>query len=158
MNVLMIIGIVLAALLLLAMAAPAAMQVRDALLKRTRALPNGAVTVTSDSIDTGKVTSAGQQLAQVEYLLTAPALTTAQLADTQTITYNVIMSDNADLSSPTTLMPSVMVQTGAGGAGAAGNTYRFRLPSTARRFIGFTAVKTGASNASTASGTLEALF
>jgi flagellar capping protein FliD len=133
-------------------------EIKDASLKLTKALPNGAATVTSSSVDTGKATANGHQPGNVEFLLTAPALTTTELADTQTITYNVITSDNSDLSSPSTLIAGPIVQTGAGGVGAVGATYRFRLPTSAKRYVGFTAVKAGASNASTSSGTLQPLF
>ncbi|MCC6425126.1 MAG: hypothetical protein IT447_16755 [Phycisphaerales bacterium] len=90
-------------------------------------------------------------------LLTAPAVTTAQLPDAKTFTYAVIHSDNADLSSPATLFPTVVVQTGAAGAGAAGASWRGKIPSTARRYIGFsiTPAASGTGDASAATATLE---
>lgn len=132
--------------------------VKDAALKITLALPNGAATSTPTAgIDTQKGTS-GQQVGVEEWLLTAPACTTTELADTQTITYSIKHSDNADLSSSALLFGgSEIIQTGAGGAGDVLKTKRFRLPSDAKRYIFFITVKAGASNASTKSGTLEVL-
>ncbi len=137
------------------------MNVRDALLKVTRALP-ATIAVTSDAIDTGKVTDQGRQLAMVEFLVTAPALTTDQLPDDDALEYDVIMSDSADLSAAVTLYPAVIIQTGDGAAGAAGATHRFRLPTTAKRYIGIQInplpAGTGApADASAAAATLEAL-
>jgi len=90
--------------------------------------------------------------------LTAPALTVGELADTQTITYSIEMDDNAAFSSATVLAASVLVQTGAGGAGAAAGTHRFKLPSNCERYVRHKATKAGASNASTASMTSQILF
>ena len=139
----------------LAMAGP---QVRDALVKTTVELPDAAETNTSTAIDTGKATTSGEQPGNVEFLVSAPALTTTQLPDTKTITYNIIHSDNADLSSSSALLSAVITQTGAGGAGAAAATFRFKLPSTAKRYIGLTAVGVATVDADDADGTLEALF
>lgn len=133
---------------------------RDSALKLTRALPNGAATVNSAAgMDLGHLNTKGGRLAaEVEFLLTYPTLAVGQLADTTTVTYSIITSANSDLSSPTVLLPSIAVQTGAGGAGAAGGTYRFRLPTDCQRYVGIRAVKTGAADASGSSATLEALF
>ncbi len=151
-------------LLILVIAAVAAMgfadmNVRDALLKITRALPASTTAVTSDAIDTGKSTTMGGQLAQFEFLITAPALTTAQLPDTKVQVYAVIHSDNANLSGSSVLYPAVITQTGADSAGAAGATHRFRLPTTAKRYIGITITPSasGTGDASGAAATLEAL-
>src|SRR5579871_2753209 len=112
-----------------------AFQLRDANLKSTVALPNGAANVSGAAIDL-VLGSYGDLLANVEFVLTAPALNTTQQPDAKTMTYDVIQSDNADLSSPIALYPGVIVQTGAGGAGAAGATFTFRVPVDAHRYIG----------------------
>ena len=57
-QLLMIIAAIIAIASIVLGASPA---VRDAALKLTRALPNGAATVTSASIDTGKTTSLAVQ-------------------------------------------------------------------------------------------------
>jgi hypothetical protein len=140
-------------------------ELRDASLKVTRALPNGAATVTSVSIDTGLNAGAigagvlGNQAIEGEYELTAPALATGQLGDAATMKYNIVTADSADLqTNPVTYITAAITQTGAGGAGAAGQVFRFRLPTTAKRYVGFTATNSAAGNASAASAFLELLL
>jgi hypothetical protein len=134
------------------------MELRDALLKQSRALPASAsATVNGAAIDLGHG-SKGRLLADVELLLTAPAVNTTMAPDTRTFTYSIITSDAADLSNPVVLMPSVIVQTGADGAGAPTADYRFRLPTNTKRYVGVRVVS-GAStaDASAVSATLEVL-
>lgn len=121
----------------------------------TKALPNGAASVTSDAIDLES--TSGEFLADVEFELTVPALTTTQLGDTQTITYIVETSAAADFGSITTLNATLAVSTGAGAAGDVAVSKRFRVPSAVLRYIRIKATKTGATNASTASLTFKLL-
>lgn len=132
---------------------------RDATLKVTKALPNGAATTYSAGIDLGKGTY-GDHLADCEILITAPALTTTELGDTQTIAYSIEHDTDSAFGTTATItgFASIITQTGAGGAGAAGTTARLRLPTSVKRYIRLKQVKTGASDASTSSGTLEVLF
>lgn len=132
-------------------------ELKDASLKLTLALPAGATTVyATPGIDTGKTTTQGVQTADVEFLLTAPALTTGQLGDGATMKYSILMdTENPVDASSTVLFADILTQTGAGGAGAAAATKRFKLPSDALRIIGFKAVNSAASDASGASATLE---
>lgn len=135
--------------------------VKDANVKITRALPASTTAVTTASaIDTGASTAIGQQMANNEFKLSAPAVTTAQLPDAKTFTYDVIHSDNADLSSSSVLFNDCIIQTGASGAGAAAATYSLRLPTAAKRYIGFTITPSasGTGDASAATATLEGLF
>ncbi len=137
------------------------MEVKDAQVKISVALPNGAATATPTAgIDTGKVDtgSIGYQEGDFEFILTAPALTTVQQPDGKTTIYNIITSANSDLSAPTTLMPAVITQTGAGSAGSAAATYRFRLPSNSQRYVGFNAVGSTTGDNSAKTATLEGLF
>src|SRR4051812_44183012 len=97
-HILLIVAAVLGLLLLvglvLAILFPAAMrELKDALLKVTSALPGASTNVTCTAIDTGKVNSIGgaEQGGGVEYKLTAPALTVAQLLDAATMTYDVVV-------------------------------------------------------------------
>jgi hypothetical protein len=130
----------------------------DASLKATKALPNGAANVTSAFLPTGKSTNALSVPApDVEYVLTAPALTTGELADAATVKYDVLFSDAADGSGPTTYIAAALTQTGAGGAGAAGSTFRFRVPSNGGSYVGIKATNSGAGNQSGKNYTLEAL-
>jgi hypothetical protein len=115
--------------------------------------------VSSGSIDTG-VRSNNAMMQGVELLLTAPALTTGQLPDGKTFTYAIVHSDNADLSASVALDPAAIVQTGAGGVGAAGASVRFKTPSILARYIGFTVTPSasGTGDASGATATLAMLF
>ena len=138
------------------------MEGRDALLARSLALPNGAATVVSGSLDLGPKTPLGTTAGHYEFLLTTPALTTAQLPDAATMRYDILGSANADLSAPTILIGGMntdkLTQTGGGGAGAAGTTYRFRVATNAPRYVGYRVVNSNAANASAASALLEMLF
>jgi len=129
--------------------------VRDAALKKVSALPNGAVTTTTTGIDTENGTF-GDCVAEVEALLSVPALTTGELPDAQTITYTIEHDTDAAFGTAVKLFDT-FVQTGAGGAGAAANSFRTKLPTSVKRHIRAKAVKTGASNASTKSMTIEVL-
>jgi hypothetical protein len=154
------IGIGIVLLLVLASAlgvASLGRQGRDALLRRAVALPNGAATATCASLDLGPVTIIGLRDTSRDYELVAPTLTTAQLPDTKTMTYDVIVSANSDLSGPTVYIAGAIKQTGTGGAGAAGQTFYFGLPSNTPRYVGFRATNSGAGDASGAIATLDVL-
>lgn len=131
--------------------------VQDAKLARSVTLPNGANTTNSNGIDL-EHGAQGEFLADAEFLIEAPALTTGELGDTQTITYSLRQSNAADFSGDSEVLGGLIVQTGAGGAGAAAASKRVRLPSDVQRYVRLRAVKTGASNASTKSGSLKLLF
>lgn len=128
---------------------------RDALLKVTKALPSGASAINSDGIDLGHGTT-GEFHANCELLIEAPAVTTAMLGDAATIKYDV--ADSADNSSFSTIAATVLTQTGAGGAGAAATSKRFRLPSTVRRYVRVTATKSAAGDASSVSLAASLVF
>lgn len=126
------------------------LNIKDAELTKSFALPNGAATTNSAGIDLA-TSNRGDFVADCELVVNAPACTTGQLGDTQTLTYSVRHDDNADFSTDSELMPAVVVQTGAGGAGAVAAEKRLRLPLNVKRYVRVRCVKTGASNASTAS-------
>ncbi len=132
-------------------------ELRDAALSITRALPNGAAATTTTAVDLGHGAN-GLALANVEFLISAPALGATPLPNTKTMTYAVVHSDNADLSSPVVLYDAVLVQTGAGGVGDVAKTARFRVPSNCKRYIGVRATGSAAGDASGSSFTLEPLF
>lgn len=135
--------------------------VQDSGAAVTLALPSAAsTTVTSTGFDLGETTALAVTDGKWEFLLTAPALTTTMLPNGDTMTYNIVAADNAALSTnPTTLVAGAIVQTGAGGVGAALAKYRYRLPSVSQRYIGITIVSgSGVTNSSTLSATLAALF
>ena len=132
---------------------------KDAQVKNTRALPAAAsTTVDGAALDLGHG-SFGDFVANAEFKLSAPALNATMAPDTRTFTYSIIHSDNADLSSPSVLYASVLVQTGAGGAGAAGASFTCRLPVDVKRYVGariVSGVSTG--DASSVAATLEGLL
>lgn len=131
---------------------------KDALLKVTKALPNGAASTTSSALDLG-MSANGQFLAQCELLVTVPALSTAQQPDAKVQTYFIVESDNSDLSSPVVVCRlEKLTQTGAGGAGAAGATQRYRPSTNSKRYIGVKSTGSAAGDASGVSMTAELLF
>ena len=125
---------------------------RDKTLIQTKALPNGAASTVTDGFDLE--TASGEFLADVELELDVPALTSTEVADTQTITYIVETSATSGFGSVTTLLT---VQTVTGSSGVAALNRRIRLPSTIQRYVRVKATKTGASNASTSSMTVSLL-
>lgn len=132
---------------------------KDALLKNTRALPGAAsTTVDGAAIDLSHGDK-GDFVAQAELKISAPAVTTTIAPDTRTLTYSAIHSDNADLSAPAIIHQSVIVQTGAGGTGAAAAEAVVRLPVDVKRFVGVRIVS-GASitDGSALSATAELLL
>lgn len=131
----------------------------DKLLRATRALPASAsATVDGAAIDLQN-SARGEFVAECQLKLSAPAVNTTMAPDTRTFTYSIITSDQANLGSPTVLYPSVIVQTGAGGAGAAAATHVCRLPTNVKRYVGVRIVS-GASttDASAVAATVELLF
>lgn len=133
---------------------------KDANLKVSRALPASAsASVTSaTAIDLGHGSN-GNPLFSGELLVTAPAVNTTMAPDTRTFTYDLVSSANSDLSSPTTVVAGIIVQTGAGGVGAVGASARYKPASDSKRYYGVK-ITSGASttDASAVSATLEAVF
>lgn len=137
--------------------------VQDANLSTNTALSastNGTATQAT-GIDT-EASTLSDFVALTEFLVSAPALNTTQLPNAATMTYAVIASANSNLAGSTTIQSSVIVQTGAGGNGAAAATARVRLPTNigvTGRYIGLTAVGAASSgNCSAATMNLKALF
>jgi len=131
---------------------------KDKELRETLTLPNGAATTNSDPIQLHDQDDALKTfVANCELRLKVPALGATPLPDGQTITYSIQQSDTADFASADTISGGV-VQTGAGGAGAAATEIRIRPPTNVKKYVRARAVKTGAANASTAAATFEVLF
>ncbi len=131
-------------------------RVKDALLvSLISALPVGAASVTGNGVDLGHTPPTGQFLAEGEFLIEAPALSTAQLPDTKTITYDIVESVNSDMSSPVTVVAGAIVQLGAGGAGAVAATKRFRPATDAKRYYGLKATGVATVAAGGASATMS---
>lgn len=112
---------------------------KDAALQRTKALPAAASSsVSCDPIDLQNGPD-GHLIAPCLLRVLAPALNDTILPDTRTATYIIEHADTLSggaLSSPVTLYSSFILQTGAGGAGAAAVTKDFRLPPNVKRYVG----------------------
>ena len=139
------------------MTAPRGFQRADSLLNRTKALPVGATTVVAAAIDLQQ-NGTGSFVADVEFQLDAPLLTAAELPDTKTITYSVLASANADMSSPDVIHAAILTQTGDGVDGAAAATAKFTVTSETKRYISVKAVGVATVAASTKSLTLTPKF
>ena len=131
--------------------------VRDSQLIVTRALPNGAANVTSNAIDLGVVGANTDFLALCELLISAPAMGATPMPDAKTMKYDIIHSDNSDLSSPVTLIAAAITQTGAGGVGCAAATYRWKPPTNVKRYIGVKATGSAAGDATGSTAKVELL-
>ena len=118
---------------LASLAAAAVIGQRDHALRETVQLPTGAATAYSDPIDLGNDTPHADPRG-LELLVAAPALTTGKLPDTKTLTYTVQHDDDLAFGTAADLFASVIVQTGAGGAGAAAAEARVAVPTTAKRY------------------------
>lgn len=132
----------------------------DAACENTVALPNGAATVVGAGIEVG-ITTRGEFPGDVEVKIEAPALAVGDLANGATMKYSIVTEecDADDFYSPTVLIPDVLVQTGAGGAGAAATSWQGRLPASGvLKSIGLKAVNSGAGDASDKSATLALKF
>jgi len=105
-------------------------EVKDADLIKTKALPAAAGSVQTAGI---YIKPGGDFLGPAELLISAPALNTTQLPDTETMTYIVEESD--DDSTYNTLHDNALVQTGAGGAGAAAATVKVGLPTDVKKYV-----------------------
>lgn len=128
---------------------------KDAQLKVTRALPNGAAAVNSPGLDLGEVAANAALLADVELLITAPAVTVGMLANTKTLTYDVQHDSDPAFGTPVTINKACLVQTGAGGAGAAAATVNVPLPVDCKRYVRVVCTNNDAGDASSVSLTAE---
>lgn len=134
-------------------------QVKDAQLIETKALPNGAATIYSTGLDLQAINSiVGERLQDCELEIVAPALTTGMLGDGATMKYSIQTATDSGFTTPDTIAADILTQTGAGGAGAATATVRFRLPSQSKRFVRVRAINSAAGNASTVSLTHRIVF
>jgi hypothetical protein len=94
------------------------------------ALPEDDGTSYSSTIDLGNIDMADEN---VELLVTVPNLTVTHLPNADTLTVAICAGAATD---PTAVIAdSIVVYTGAGGAGATGSTVRFKLPSTCPRYV-----------------------
>jgi hypothetical protein len=132
--------------------------VQDANFSVDRALPNGAATVHSTALDLGAISAAGAFLADAEILVEAPALVVGDLGNGDTMKYHLECDSDAAFGSPRTFASDIITQTGAGGAGAAADTARLRLPSNCERYVRLGITNSGAGDASDKEATISLRF
>ena len=119
-------------------------KVKDTTFEETKALGTADATVTTTGFDLGALSARGAFLAEpLELLIEAPALNTTQLPDGDTNTYSIETDDNSGFSSAKILADKVILQTGAGGAGALAAIARFRLPTDVEQFLRVKSVLAG---------------
>lgn len=134
-------------LCLLGMALQNAVFPRDYGTKVTKALPNGAATIYTDGLDLGH-TENGIPPAGAMLEIVAPALAFADLGDAATMKYDVQCDTDSAFGSAQTLAKEVVVQTGAGGAGAAAQTVLYAIPPHAERYLRVAVTNSAAGDAS----------
>lgn len=132
-------------------------KLKDALLLQVYALPNaGGGTEASAVIDLGGV---GERRPEnFELVAEVPALVVGILPDDETATTEIEMSDAVDFSSGVATLGTV-VQTGAGGTGAAAVELRVRVPANGSRYVrAKTTLSASAEDASAVEGEFSARF
>lgn len=129
----------------------------DSGMVKTAALPNGAATTQTAGFDLG-IGTYGDCGGNFELQIEAPALATADLGDAATMKYDVYHDTAVGFGTEALLMRDVVVQTGAGGAGAAAQTVRVRLPVDVNRYIRVKATNSAAGDASDKSMTVRLVF
>ncbi len=131
-----------------------ARNLRDAAFVAAIALPAAAATAYTPSLNIGQTVD--QNLEAMEFEIAVPAL--PALVENKTVTISV--QDSADNSSFAAIDPAIStVITGGSGNGAAAKTVRFRLPSTARKYVRLKIdVLTAGGDNTGVSATLSALF
>jgi hypothetical protein len=133
-------------------------RVKDASLIFTKALPNTNTAVNTVAIHLQSLTSRGGNFSDVELLIEAPALAVGDLADASTMTYSIQTDAAEAFSTPKTIADAIIVQTGAGGAGAAAVAARFRLPSDVEDWVRVVATNSADADASDKSMTVSLVF
>jgi len=119
-------------------------KVKHTTFEETKALGTADGTVTTTGFDLGAMSARGAFLAEpLELVIEAPALNTTQLPDADTNTYSIETDDNPGFSSAKIIADKVILQTGAGGAGAAAVTARFRLPTDVEQYVRVKSVLAG---------------
>ena len=138
------------------------MNLQDTALSVSVALPAASGTAHTSAIDLTEnvnqyvgISNTADFLAQAEAIVTIPALTTTQLPDADTFTYT--LEHSASSGSGYSTLAS-WTQTGAGGAGDAGSTKRFRFAENVSRYTRLTIVSGSGTAATAASGKLTLVF
>lgn len=129
----------------------------DYALRVTKALPNGGASTVTDAIDLQHGTY-GRLLADVEFLLEAPAMGVTPMANGKTMIYSIETDNDPAFGSAKVVNAALLTQTGAGGVGCAAASERFRLPSNCERYVRIKATGSTTGDASGSSMTFQPLF
>jgi hypothetical protein len=130
---------------------------QDKDLSRALALPNGAATTTEDDYwDLGHNRARlGAYRTELEFQLTVPALTVAELPNAETMRYTFESADDIAFTENLQTECVLITQTGASGAGAAAAVKRFHPASDCRRYLRYKITKTGTGNPSAKIATVD---
>ncbi len=123
----------------------------------TKALANGAAAASTAGIDLGHG-STGRLLADMEFIVEAPAMNVTEMPDAKTMIYSIETDDDAAFGSPTVVNAALLTQNGVGGAGCAAQTKRFRLPTNCERYVRIKATGSASGNATTATMAFRAVY
>jgi len=115
----------------------------DADFDENLTLPTADGTVQTTGFDLGAIGDRDVRPDELEIWIRSPALNTTQLPDADTLTWSVESDDNSGFTSALIVADKVMVQTGAGGAGAAAKECRFKIPPGCERYVRIKAVAAG---------------
>lgn len=127
---------------------------KDAALVQTKAFPAAAANNSTTAFDLGPVSNPGHIAPEnVEIEIAWPAL--AALADSKNVVFKV--QDSADNSTFADLGLTKTI-TGAGGAGVAAGSVRFRLPQGTRRYLRVNQAEDSAGGDITASSSTVSLI
>lgn len=121
--------------------------VQDAALQVTKSMPASNTTAVSTGIDLGHGLK-GDFLANMELQVSVDAMTTGQLGDAATHTFDIEHDTDPAFGTTAAIMKGVLVQTGAGGVGAAAAAASVRLPVDVKRYVRAKVTKSDNVNAS----------
>ena len=135
---------------------PLERRLQDASLTQPFALPSSTSPTNAAGLNL-PVSPRSDFAAEVDFLVTAPALNATQLPNAATMTYSVQTDTTAAFASPTTVIEVLGVQIGVSSAGAAGSSMRFRLQSGTQPFVRAVATGSGNGDCSGQSATFQIL-
>ncbi|HOD84298.1 MAG TPA: hypothetical protein PKG77_22985 [Phycisphaerae bacterium] len=109
------------------------MNLRDANLIKTKALPAAGASAYCDAIDLGAQSGSQKFVADIEFEVSIPA--TASLAAGKTIVVDIQTCEESTFASPTLAIGNLLTVTGGSGGGGAAASAKFRLPTDVKRYV-----------------------